>query len=179
MKKNVSIIISTKNEAQWIEICIKKILEQTYKNFEIIIIDSYSSDKTLQKVQKFKLKSYKIKKFTPGKAINLGVKKSSGDYLVCLSAHCIPVDKNWLKNLIKDLDKKNVVAIYGKQSPLPYSNPLDKRDFKLTVWFGKTHSKKDTFFHNANSALQEKFGIKSNLMKKFYILKIEYGLKRL
>ena len=63
MKKKVSIIIRTKNEEQWIEICIKKILEQTYKNFEIIIIDSYSTDKTLKKVQKFKLKSYKIKKF--------------------------------------------------------------------------------------------------------------------
>ena len=171
MKKKVSIIIRTKNEEQWIEICIKKILEQTYKNFEIIIIDSYSTDKTLKKVQKFKLKSYKIKKFTPGKAINLGVKKSSGDYLVCLSAHCIPVDKNWLKNLIKDLDKKNVVAIYGKQSPLPYSNPLDKRDLYNTFGLEKRIQKKDTFFHNANSAFTRKIWNKIKFDEK--ILHIE------
>ena len=171
MKKKVSIIIRTKNEEQWIEICIKKILEQTYKNFEIIIIDSYSTDKTLKKVQKFKLKSYKIKKFTPGKAINLGVKKSSGDYLVCLSAHCIPVDKSWLKNLIKDLDKKNVVAIYGKQSPLPYSNPLDKRDLYNTFGLEKRIQKKDTFFHNANSAFTRKIWNKIKFDEK--ILHIE------
>ena len=36
-EKKVSIIIRTKNEEQWIEICIRKILEQSYKNVEIII----------------------------------------------------------------------------------------------------------------------------------------------
>ncbi len=169
--KKVSIIIRTKNEEQWIEICVKKIFEQTYKNFEIIIVDNYSTDKTLSKVKKFKLKTIKIKKFLPGKAINLGIKHSSGDYIVCLSAHCIPVNKKWLKNLVKDLSKKDVAAVYGKQSPLPYSNPLDKRDLYNTFGLEKRIQKKDTFFHNANSAFSKKTWKKNKFDEK--ILHIE------
>ena len=54
-KKLVSIIIRTKNEERWITSCLKSILNQTYKNFEIIIVDNFSTDKTLEKVNQFKL----------------------------------------------------------------------------------------------------------------------------
>ena len=49
-EKKVSIIIRTKNEEQWIEMCLRKIYEQTYKNFEIIIVDNLSKDKTIDPV---------------------------------------------------------------------------------------------------------------------------------
>lgn len=155
-EKKVSIIIRTKNEEQWIEICIRKINEQTYSNKEIILIDNYSTDKTLEKIKNANVKIIKIKKFLPGKAINLGIKKSTGEYIVCLSAHCIPVDKNWLKNIVKDLSKKKVAAIYGRQLPFPYSSSLDKRDLYNSFGLEKRVQKKDTFFHNANSAFHKR-----------------------
>tara|TARA_B100000941_G_scaffold290513_1_gene272762 strand:+ start:12351 stop:13700 length:1350 start_codon:yes stop_codon:yes gene_type:complete len=153
-EKKVSIIIRTKNEEQWIEMCLRKIYEQTYKNFEIIIVDNLSKDKTLEKIKNYKCKIVKIDKFIPGKAINIGISKSSGEIIVCLSAHCIPVDKYWLKNLVLDLNKKNIGAVYGKQLPLPYSSPLDKRDLYNTFGEEKRIQSKDTFFHNANSAFK-------------------------
>jgi rhamnosyltransferase len=155
-EKKISIIIRTKNEEQWIEICVRKIFEQTYKNIEIIIVDNNSTDKTLEKIKQYKLKTVKIKKFTPGKAINLGISKSKGEIIVCLSAHCIPVDKFWLKHLVKDLSKNKIAAIYGKQLPLSYSSPLDKRDLYNTFGDEKRVQTKDTFFHNANSAFHKK-----------------------
>ena len=54
----------------------KKIYKQTYKNFEIIIIDNNSDDKTIKKANEFKLKIININKFLPGKAINVGLKES-------------------------------------------------------------------------------------------------------
>ena len=52
MEKNlISIIIRTKNEERWISKCLKKIYKQTYKNFEIIIIDNNSDDKTIKKMK--------------------------------------------------------------------------------------------------------------------------------
>lgn len=170
-EKKVSIIIRTKNEEQWIEMCLRKIYEQTYKNFEIIIVDNLSKDKTIDKIKKYNCKIVKIKKFIPGKAINLGVSKSTGEIIVCLSAHCIPVDKNWLKNLIFDLNKKNIGAVYGKQLPLPYSSPLDKRDLYNTFGEEKRIQSKDTFFHNANSAFKKKLWNKIKFDEK--ILHIE------
>ena len=82
----VSIIIRTKNEERWIKLCLDKIFEQTYKNFEIIIVDNYSTDKTLQKIKDYKInKIIKIRKYLPGKAINLGIKNSNGKYIVIIS----------------------------------------------------------------------------------------------
>ena len=78
MKKNklVSIIIRTKNEENWISICLDKIFKQNYKNFEVIIVDNNSTDKTVKRALEYKVKIVKIIKFFPGKAINLGIKKS-------------------------------------------------------------------------------------------------------
>ena len=156
MKKKVvaSIIIRTKNEEQWIEHCLKSIFNQKGLTFEVIIVDNDSKDKTVEKAKKFPVKILKIKKFFPGKAINLGFKNSQGKYLVCLSAHCVPENEHWLKNLTKGFKNKKVVGIYGRQKPLPYSSGFDKRD--LITIFGPERKiqKKDSFFHNANSAVR-------------------------
>ena len=155
-----SIIIRTKNEEKWIDICLQKIFSQKKVSFEVIIVDNNSVDKTVEKAKKFPIKLIKIKKFYPGKAINLGIRKSLGQYIVCLSAHCIPENDYWLINLIKDLNKKDIAAVYGKQRPLPYSSSFDKRDLYNTFGDDKRVQIKDTFFHNANSAF------KKNIWKK-------------
>ena len=84
----------------------RKVSSQNYKNFEIIIVDNQSKDKTLKIAKKYNVKILKIRKFFPGKAINMGIDKSKGEIIICLSAHCIPLDNFWLNNLIKDLKKK-------------------------------------------------------------------------
>ena len=84
----------------------KKFINKVIEIFEIIIVDNESKDKTIKVAKEYKLKIVKIKKFLPGKAINLGIAKSKGDIIICLSAHCIPLDNFWIKNLIKDLSKK-------------------------------------------------------------------------
>ncbi len=156
-----SIIIRTKNEEQWIETCLTSIFKQKKVNFEVIIVDNNSTDKTLARAKKFNVKIINIKKYLPGKALNLGASKAKGDYLVCLSAHCIPENNLWLDNLIKGLKLKNVAAVYGKQKPLPYSSSFDKRDLYNIFGDDRRIQKKDTFFHNANSV------IKRRVWKKF------------
>ena len=60
--KKISIIIRTKNEERWIEQCLKKIFDQDYNNFEVILVDNNSKDKTLKKAKKFPVKIIKISK---------------------------------------------------------------------------------------------------------------------
>lgn len=155
-KHLVSIIIRTKNEENWIASCLNSVVNQSYKNFEIILVDNGSKDKTVEIAKKFNVKILNIKKFKPGRAINYGIKKSKGDVVVCLSGHCIPVNADWLKNLIKDLKKKDVAGVYGRQEPLSFSSDLDKRDLFYTFGLDKKIQKNDTFFHNANSAFLKK-----------------------
>ncbi len=158
-KPLVSIIIRTKNEERWIEHCLSSIKNQTIKDHEIIIVDNNSDDFSVQVASKYSDKIINVKEFLPGKAINLGIKASSGRYIAIISGHCIPKNNSWLENLIEPLinDKTGKIAgVYGRQEPLSSSSALDKRD--LTVVFGldERTQKKDSFFHNANSAIPRK-----------------------
>ena len=159
----VSIIIRTKNEERWISKCLKRINDQTYKNFEIIIVDNISSDNTLKKAKNFKIKKIvKIKRYLPGKAINEGIKVSSGEFIVMLSSHCLPVKNTWLSKLVKTISENdNFAAVYGRQEPMEFTKDNDKRDMYLLFGLDRKIQVKETFFHNANSI------IKKNIWKRF------------
>ena len=153
MTKKVSIIVRTKNEERWIDKCLAAIAGQRYSNHEVIVVDNASTDATVRKAEAFGVKMVSITEFRPGEALNIGIRASSGEILVCLSAHCIPAGPDWLGNLVAPLVDAKVAGVYGRQEPLPFSDPHDKRDL-LTV-FGLDHKvqERDPFFHNANSAI--------------------------
>ena len=101
----ISIIIRTKNEERWIGHCLKSIYSQTFKSFEVILVDNESSDHTVKIAKRYKVdKILKIKDFLPGKALNDGIRVSKGKFLVFISAHCIPKNNSWLANLRKNFE---------------------------------------------------------------------------
>ena len=154
--KSVSIIIRTKNEEEWLRHTLISLQQQSFKDFEIIIVDNCSDDLTIKICRDFKIKKIlKIQEYIPGKSINVGVKKAVGDIIVLLSAHCVPTNKNWLKNLIAPLANKEIVACYGRQSPTSTSKNSDIRDLLITFGLDKKIQIKDPFFHNANSAIRK------------------------
>lgn len=150
----VSIIIRTRNEERWIGFCLDAILKQSYKNYEIILVDNNSSDQTISKANKYGVQLVKIDEFLPGKAINQGIRESKGEVIVIISGHCIPVDGSWLENLIAGLDDADVAGVYGRQEALSFTSALDKRDLAITFGLDRRVQLRDSFFHNANSALR-------------------------
>ena len=165
----VSIIIRTKNEARWIDHCLSAIATQSIQDYEIILVDNNSDDSSVKIAKKYTDKIVNVTEFYPGKAINQGIRASSGKFIAITSGHCIPKNNEWLKKLIEPLesDRTGLLAgVYGRQEPLSSSSALDKRD--LTVVFGLDEriQRKDSFFHNANSAFRrdmwEKFPFDEN-----------------
>lgn len=152
--KKVSLIVRTKNEERWISSCLRAIFEQEYKNIEVILVDNCSTDNTVLRAREFPVKIITIEDFFPGKAINDGIRASSGDYIICVSGHCIPVDSLWITNIIKHLTDLTVAGVYGRQQPLSYSSDIDKRDLITVFGLDRKIQIKDTFFHNANSAFR-------------------------
>lgn len=150
----VSLIIRTKNEERWISSCLRSIFDQTFKSFEVIIVDNCSTDQTVRRAKEFPVRVVSIADFYPGKAINEGIRASSGSYLVCLSGHCIPTTSTWLERLIQDLSDPDVAGVYGRQEPLSFTSDLDKRDLLTVFGMDKKIQIKDSFFHNANSAFR-------------------------
>ena len=166
----VSIIVRTKNESTWIGKCLHAIINQSYRNIEVILVDDKSSDNTLNIVKKnfpkVKIVKYKDKKFLPGKAINIGIKKSKGKFIAIISGHCIPKDNQWIKNLIKNFSNRKIAAVYGKQEPLDFSDSNVVRD--LTYLFGNDRKiqTREPFFHNANSMIKKSLWQQINFDEK-------------
>ncbi len=167
MSDLVSIIIRGKNEEDWLGLCLKSINHQSYENFEVIYVDNNSSDASVKIAKEHKVtKIKKIKKFLPGNAINIGIQESIGKYIVILSAHCIPCNKDWLSRLVKSIKNKDIAGVYGRQLPLECSSSDDARDLLITFGNEDRMQKKDPFFHNANSIIKRSVWNKVNFDDK-------------
>lgn len=98
----ISIITPTLNSASVLSTCLRSIRTQNYpqNKIEILIIDGGSTDNTLQIAKKFSCKVFKnpLKTAEAGKAV--GVKHSTGDYLVFIDSDNILPNKSWLKKMI-------------------------------------------------------------------------------
>lgn len=114
-KPLVSFVIRTKDEAKCIGKVLKSLQEQTFKNFEIIIVDSGSADKTLEIIKKFPVRLIEIKpkEYNPSYALNLGITKAKGKYIGIISGHSLPISKTWLEDGIAELKDHKVAAVTG------------------------------------------------------------------
>lgn len=88
----ISVIIPTHNRDKYIEKAIKSVLKQTYKNYEIIVVDDGSTDKTEKIVKRFVKKHPKKVRYIyqknkgPSAARNTGIKKAKGKYIALLDS---------------------------------------------------------------------------------------------
>jgi rhamnosyltransferase len=150
----ISIIIRARNEERWIGVCLRAVMAQSERDFEVILVDNDSRDHTVAKAKAFDLKLVSVQRYLPGYSLNQGIRASSGEFIVCLSGHCIPVDEHWLARLIEGFEDDTIAGIYGRQEPLAFSSDADKRDLLITFGLDRRIQVKDSFFHNANSALR-------------------------
>jgi glycosyltransferase involved in cell wall biosynthesis len=97
----ISIIIPTLNEEKFLPKLLNSIKEQNYKNYEVIIADANSTDKTIEIAKSYNAKI--IEGGKPARGRNNGAKISIGDYLLFLDADVI-LPKNFLEKAIYEFD---------------------------------------------------------------------------
>ena len=116
MKKyKISVIIRTYNEEKKIGEVLEKLSRQTYKNFEIIIVDSESTDNTINICKKYDTNIVTIKKkdFNYSYASNVGAEHARGEILCYLSGHSIPVADDYLEKTNQIFQNDIVGGCYG------------------------------------------------------------------
>ena len=120
MSPDILITVTTNlyNYGRFIEDCIQSILNQTYKNFELIVVDDCSTDDSYEKAKKFEKKDKRVnvvrfnKNRGIGHAKNEGIKKARGKYIVTLDADDM-MTKDSLEVRLKAALKNNVPFVYA------------------------------------------------------------------
>lgn len=162
-----SIIIRTLNEETYLQELIDSINNQNINSeekVEIIIVDSGSTDRTLEIAKKNNLNIVYIQQenFSFGRSLNFGCNAASGEILVFISGHCIPTNNKWLQNLCSSLLENKSDYNYGRQVGIDSSHYSEHQYFKKFFPSNEKNSTFDDFFcNNANAAL------KRNIWKKY------------
>ena len=158
----VSVIIPVFNSKKYLKDCLNSVVNQTYKNLEIIVVNDCSSDKSLKIIKKYKDKRIKIINLKKNSGVafarNAGIDESTGDYLCFIDS-----DDYWnLKKVekqvkfMKDNDYTFIYSDYeylrlnGKRHRVNVPKSLTYKEaiknttiFTSTVMFNMKHLTKD------------------------------------
>lgn len=154
---NVSIIIRTLNEAEHLDELLTTIEQQQSRglNPEVILVDSGSTDRTLEIAQRHgcRILSIKRSEFSFGRSLNLGCDAATGDILVFISGHCVPTDHLWLSKLCAPLLDGRADYVYGGQIGGNTTRLSEERIFAKYFPSQSHISTTDFYCNNANSAI--------------------------
>ena len=88
MFKLVSVIIPTRNSDRKIEKCLQSIVDQSYKNIEILVIDAFSKDNTHEIISRFGTRRFSLEGERT-RAKNFGISKSVGEFLLFIDSDMV------------------------------------------------------------------------------------------
>ncbi|HFA47540.1 MAG TPA: glycosyltransferase [Bacteroidetes bacterium] len=152
----ISVIIRCFNEEKHIGRLLQGLMEQTHKDLEIVVVDSGSTDNTVNIAKQYPIKLVPIRPqdFSFGYALNIGCEAATGDILLFASAHVYPLYNDWLELMAKPFENKNIALVYGKQRG-DHRNKYSEHQI-FAKWFPDESNpdQKHPFCNNANCAVR-------------------------
>lgn len=168
----VSVVIPVKNGEEFLDEVLTIVLSQeTDFTYEVIVIDSGSSDGSLEIARKHKVNLIQIEpfEFNHGLTRNLGVENSTGEFIAFLTQDATPINSQWLKNLVSPLlENAEIAGVFGKHLPRPNCDPIVAENlnthFEVSISLVRKCWRKDegyendrgiyVFFSNNNSCIR-------------------------
>ena len=163
--KHVSIVILTKDAGSDFQDTLEAVYAQKYPGgFDVVIVDSGSTDNTLEiaRIHPVKVHQIKPEDFGHGKTRNFAAGLTSGDYIAFLTQDAVPAGDEWLSNLIRNFTDSEVAGVYGRQVARKVTKPMES--FFLNVRYPQCKMTKSAeqgevdmnaiFFSDANSAIR-------------------------
>lgn len=155
-KIKATVFIPTYNGDEFLDELFKNLFKQVCDfNYEVLVIDSGSTDKTLDIIARYPLVTlHKIsnKEYGHGKTRNYAAKLAQGEYVVFLTQDAIPANIKWLEHMLEPFEvNPKICCVFGKQVPRPTCVVHVKREvFSVFESLGPDHS---IMIHRRNSLI--------------------------
>ncbi len=151
-----SLVIRAYNEEAHIGRLLEGVEQQTVRDVEVILVDSGSTDRTVEIARQFGAHVLHIRpqEFTFGRSLNIGLTATTRELVVIASAHVYPVYPDWLERLLEPFADPRVALTYGKQRGAPTSKFSEQQIFQR--WYPEVSRpyQPHPFCNNANAAIR-------------------------
>jgi glycosyltransferase involved in cell wall biosynthesis len=114
----VSVMVTAYNCNEFIDGCIQSVVEQTYRNIEIVIMDDHSTDGTYEKLQNWASRHQNMRLFRNPenmgylRTFNAGITKCSGDYISFIDSDDL-IDRRKVELQVEKLQSDNRIGFCG------------------------------------------------------------------
>lgn len=161
----ISVNIPVFNGENTLSNCLESVLNQTYKNYEVIVVNNNSTDKTKEIIKEFQGRNKKVKYVfegcqSIGAARNAGIKIAKGSIIVSTDADCI-VPEDWIEKITRPILHENETVVAGFEKDIVknfWTENIQKMNY---LFLKRCHVGKYRAYIDGKN-----FAIKAKLMKK-------------
>lgn len=165
----VSIIIRSFNEGWALRETLPAVQAQEYGHWELIVLDSGSTDGSVDLIRKVRPKHFiqiKPGEYNPSRVMNLGMQLAASDFGIFLNADATPQGNNWLRPLVTSLREPGNAAVFGRQIPRPECGAVYACDYERCFGRNRDSGKWDHFFSMVSSGLRKDVWSKRGFLEK-------------
>jgi rhamnosyltransferase len=154
----VSIILRSFNEAWALRDTLPAIRAQAYRDWELIVFDSGSTDGSVDLICKAQPKEFiqlAPSEYVPGRVLNQGMRLARSNYCIFLNADATPQGSDWLEPLVQALANPNTAAAFGRQVPRPDCQAVYACDYERCFGSHRESARWEHFFSMVSSGVRK------------------------
>jgi len=154
----VSIIMRSFNEGWALRETLPAIQAQEYRNWELIVLDSGSTDGSVELIRAAKPRQFiqvPPGTYNPSRVMNQGMELARSEFGIFLNADATPQGKNWLRPLVQELQDPQTAAVFGRQIPRPMCHAVFAHDYERCFGSDRESANWEHFLGMVSSGLRK------------------------
>jgi len=165
----VSIIMRSYNEGWALQETLPALAAQEYRNWELIVIDSGSTDGSRELIQKAQPRHFiqiEAEEYNPSRVMNHGMQLARSEFGIFLNADATPANSNWLRPLVTALQDVRTAAVFGRQIPRPNCRAVYAHDYERCFGERRESADWEHFFSMVSSGLRKDIWSQRGFLEK-------------
>jgi rhamnosyltransferase len=165
----VSIVMRSFNEAWALRQTLPALQAQDWRNWELIVIDSGSTDGSVELIRAATPRHFiqiRPEEYNPARVMNLGMNLASAEIAVFLNADATPQGGGWLRPLAAALQDMETAAAFGRQIPRPDCRAVFAHDYIRCFGPDRASARWEHFFSMVSSGVRKDIWARRGFLEK-------------